>query len=525
MRHLIQKQEFLLTVLPGVDAFRVQHAASRYLREQLLPLLERIFDELSTEQEVISLDHCIIDLGNISMSVLETGVADEATYRSMKEEIGRMIEKELALHPAARRGIRESALATWWYYMEHGRLPWNAEQLTEEDLRAVLELLSVDYAAISRLRKTLVEQPLFLMRVVAQHREGFLENLLATMTSSRQEGLAEAIAQVLVLHRVLEKKYGQLLLGAAGAGPAPAASAPTYSAETEQGLRWWASRMSALLEAPAHEKKAVLWRRILFEAAERPASFAAMGGMAILLKDIPSDRGLANELLADGEVAGVGEPLSLQLRRRQAAAPRTPESGSSGEISPPGESAPAEQPLREDEVRFKREAVDEEGIYLPNAGLILVHPFLSTLFHRVGFWDGAGFVDVVARQRAVLLLHYVATGDRHPPEHALVLPKLLCGYALEMPMPGELELTADECGEAVSLLENVVQRWEKLGSSSIEGLREGFLQRPGKLFDKGGRLYLQLESSGVDVLLDYLPWGLSIVKMPWLAEPIYVEWR
>jgi Contractile injection system tape measure protein len=92
-------------------------------------------------------------------------------------------------------------------------------------------------------------------------------------------------------------------------------------------------------------------------------------------------------------------------------------------------------------------------------------------------------------------------------------------------MPGELELTADECGEAASLLENVVQRWEKLGNSSIAGLREGFLQRPGKLFDKGGRLYLQLEASGVDVLLDYLPWGLSIVKLPWLAEPIFVEWR
>jgi len=75
------------------------------------------------------------------------------------------------------------------------------------------------------------------------------------------------------------------------------------------------------------------------------------------------------------------------------------------------------------------------------------------------------------------------------------------------------------------LLENVIRTWEKIGNTSIDGLRQGFLRRDGKLSERGGRLYLQMEISGIDVLLDYLPWNLSIVKLPWMKEILFVEWR
>jgi hypothetical protein len=34
-----------------------------------------------------------------------------------------------------------------------------------------------------------------------------------------------------------------------------------------------------------------------------------------------------------------------------------------------------------------------------------------------------------------------------------------------------------------------------------------------------------VEKKGYDILLDYLPWGLGLVKLPWMNKPIYVLWR
>jgi len=157
--------------------------------------------------------------------------------------------------------------------------------------------------------------------------------------------------------------------------------------------------------------------------------------------------------------------------------------------------------------------------------LILLHPFLTTFFTRCGWWDGGGFVSLIARQQAVFLLHYLATGEKEGPEYELLFPKLLCGYALEAPLPARMEIPDAAFEEADSLLQNVIFRWDKLKNTSVDGLREGFLQRTGKLINRNGRMVLLLEISAIDVLLDYLPWGLGIVKLPWWKELLFVEWR
>ena len=579
MRHFIQKQTLLLIIPPEIDAFQAQHAASRWFREQLLPMLERIFDELSGEGEVIYLDHFFIDLGVIGAVDFQKGIIDESIYRLMKAEVRKAIEKELAERPGARSSTRESVLARWWYYMEHGRLPWNADALTADDYRQVLEQLSIDYTAISRLRVVLKENPLFGIRIVTQHTTVFLENVVAALTSSRQEGLGELVAQASRAYRLLENEYYRRIGGLPEAGQ----EVPRETAIL-QHLRDWAGRMAGFLQAPVHEKKTIIWRRLLFEAATHPAEFGTTGPVGILLRDIPFHRSLLEKVLADQEGAGGETPFVIGLRQqllRTTDADDEPESGGrragtmglgtleegqsakkedgstlSGrrrDESPPAEpGAPSEtdedipaeprpqslvenprdkelpateKMLKEEEVRFQQEDIDEDGIYLPNAGLILVHPFLSTLFHRTGFWEGAGFHDLEARQKAILLLHFLATGERHPAEYSLVFAKMLCGYAVEMPLPGELQLEEEHCAEGLMMLDNVVQRWERLGNSSTDGLREGFLQRKGKLFNRGGRLILQVESSGIDVLLDYLPWNIGLVKLPWLKDLLYVEWR
>lgn len=164
-----------------------------------------------------------------------------------------------------------------------------------------------------------------------------------------------------------------------------------------------------------------------------------------------------------------------------------------------------------------------EGWYIENAGLVLLHPFLPRLFAGLHIAAGNG---ILQPERALCLLHYLATGALKAPEYELLLPKLLCGVDLRVPVASEVGLTQAERAECTALLEAVVAHWDALGNSSADALRGTFLLRPGKLSQReDGDWLLQVESSGFDILLDRLPWATSFIKLPWMDQTLWVEWN
>lgn len=162
------------------------------------------------------------------------------------------------------------------------------------------------------------------------------------------------------------------------------------------------------------------------------------------------------------------------------------------------------------------------GIYVENAGMILLHPFLPQLFHTLGMAEGGRLVQP---ERALCLLHFLATGQTTAPEYQLVLPKILCGLPLNMPVEADVALTATELEEASALLAAVLRHWEALRNTSPDGLRGAFLLRPGKISLRHGDWLLQVETQTCDILLDPLPWAISAVKLPWMEKLLWVEWR
>lgn len=166
------------------------------------------------------------------------------------------------------------------------------------------------------------------------------------------------------------------------------------------------------------------------------------------------------------------------------------------------------------------------GLFVNQAGLVLLHPFLRNYFHAVGLLDGDAFADESAQQTAIYLLHYLATRQTDAPEYELVLPKLLCGWLLNEPVNRNIELPEAALMEAENLLQTVINYWQALKSASPDGLRQGFLQREGKLTrSSDGNWQLQVEQQSIDILLSRLPWGLSMVKLPWMEELLIVEWN
>src|SRR5690554_554115 len=174
-----------------------------------------------------------------------------------------------------------------------------------------------------------------------------------------------------------------------------------------------------------------------------------------------------------------------------------------------------------------------EEIYLRNAGLVLLWPYLPAFFSATGLVTRAKekrrapkFFNEEARERAVLLLHYLVFGAMEGQEYVMVLNKILCGLAFDKPVYPCLELlTKKEMREAEDFLRAVVENWPVMKNASIPALRGMFLQREGVLFTRDGWRVLRVEEKTHDVLLDRLPWGIGTVKLPWMEELLLVEWR
>ncbi len=166
----------------------------------------------------------------------------------------------------------------------------------------------------------------------------------------------------------------------------------------------------------------------------------------------------------------------------------------------------------------------KDGIFIENAGLILLWPFIHTLFSNLEFTDENGFKSDSDRERACLLLQDLVTGTTEYAEPDLALNKILCGLPLQYPITVDLELTEKEEKECAELIEAAIEKWKGIGNVSLEGFREAFLQREGKLELKNAGWNLKVDRKTIDVLLDRLPWGIGMVKLKWMKQMIYVDW-
>ncbi len=167
----------------------------------------------------------------------------------------------------------------------------------------------------------------------------------------------------------------------------------------------------------------------------------------------------------------------------------------------------------------------EEGLFVNHAGLILLHPFLEYFFRNCGLLAEKLFNDENARNTAIHLLYYIATGKKDPPEHELLFHKFLCGMDPELPLPRKIRIRQSMLDEADKLIKSAIDHWKMLKRTSPQGLREGFLERKGKLILDNFQHRLIIEGKTIDVLLSGLPWGYGVVKLPWLKQPLIVDWN
>jgi hypothetical protein len=170
----------------------------------------------------------------------------------------------------------------------------------------------------------------------------------------------------------------------------------------------------------------------------------------------------------------------------------------------------------------RREDPAQEGIHIPNAGVTLLAPFLTMLFERV---DVSAKTELKDPATALVLLHFLATGEAGPADFQLPLAKVLCGLPLEKAISLPVTLPESIQAEGRQLIESVIGHWAILKNTSVEGLRESFLQRPGKLTLTARKDWLlQVEQKSYDMLLQHLPWSFSLIRLPWMKRALRTEW-
>jgi hypothetical protein len=473
MKHFIRKEVIALSVKKGIDTFSLQQQMSKVNDSSIIPLLERVFDELSDEEELITVDRLEINLGKIHRDALGKEELGKEIVNRIAEQVREQL-KSLHYSPALQKQpIVNGRARVWIQFLKTGRLGWNITVMDTVFRRQVLESLSGDYMMVRQLREIINSYPDVAKRIVYQHDEDFIIRLIGIITATLQDDLLV---------------YGK-------------ETARFFRWMKTQGHRWYSSIDDA------GDPEVYFFTRALRMAAKGESGPAP----AAITTEV-----LRPELLRFDERKKIPEQMLAEFPLLQ---PVVEEVLEDAGRTPPEEMTETEMQMQEDE------GIENEGVFVELAGLVLLHPFLQQFFKRLGLINAEGFISDKTRLKALYLLYFLGTGEMEAPEEKLVMPKLLCDFPVGRPVKRKFKLTRKEVDECTGLLLALIERWSIIGQTSIEGLRESFLQRNGKIFQRNENIYIQVEARPFDMLLDHLPWNLGIIKLPWKEELIRVEWR
>ncbi len=166
----------------------------------------------------------------------------------------------------------------------------------------------------------------------------------------------------------------------------------------------------------------------------------------------------------------------------------------------------------------------DETILISNSGLVLTSPFLPFFFKGLGLVENKQFVSKSAQNRAALLLQSLLDDSFSYEESNLMLNKILCGIEPTEPIMVSFSPSETEKEEIKNLLEAMVGHWKALKSTSGSSMAQGFFTRQGSLKRVSKGYQLTIPRTSIDILLNQLPWAISIIKLPWMNETLFTEW-
>jgi len=564
-KHIINKAVLEVTVSNREQALSIQERVTRLVREKVNRALDELFSSLSEAEESIRIDHLVLDLGVISEKDLEKKMLEQILKKAYKE-ISTLIES--GEHLQSRRegsvGLQQSALLhsqripipssktdsggvqrvseqgdvleQFVYFMRNGNFPWWHRTGPENQISVFLkQLLSLEHKAICQalvpeLKNSIVRKRLLYQLTPDQLTIllGKVDNKLLVQFQQLIDRLFSVVSSV-PFKVELNRTYGETLLrifAQTGTTKSDAGRVKIFKGVVLQGIHGLSDNQSVmvLMELLRYTsqsadvsltkslKLAVVeiildligdYRRRLLEDSSMPEEWKLilsdlMGwftekGVKVSLKEMERVKLILTEVCDDGTLSRIAKEYLKKEMEREATALQRVE--------------------------------NDDGIYIENAGLVLIYPFLPFFFSGLRLLnENQQFISLRHAQKAVHLLQFIVSGQEETHEYELALNKLLCGLEVSEPVPLKSALSDNEKEECLHLVKTVLTRWEALKTENPQALRETFIQRQGILKRSGEGWNLAVERNAFDIMLEKLPWGISIIKLPWNEQILYVEW-
>ena len=542
--HYIRKQNIELVFSSEDAASEHWDSLSEFHKEEAHAIMAELFDRMVPEQRWVRIDSLKIDLGKLSIRSFRRDYLEQ--LRSSLEESLADAIRERPLPQADPIAVWESTII---HYLKYGTFLW--ETATESSslmsdqsspVRDKLEEKLIERlqssASFSRMVSTTLHQSNSAMqRWTRQFSASFydrVKNILFQMADLSYQSFLRAsvdLVEQAVAHnrkvagRVFDKAQRlkwEMLFSATG--NSIAGCMKEWLSETVKHKKLKESILAILSTASLADKT-----EILNQLKEFPGLFYQEQESGLAIPDRLDQ--MMVELLSNLKMKE-NETTNTSNRRRNSEKTEEiiDEQDSREEIETDALKQNKINALRDNKTKkeFDPERVEtmpvEQEIYIDNAGLVLLAPFIEPFFSQFGLNAENKLEDDADASLGIQLLNLVTTGSWDEEEHRLVLNKILCGRLPQWAGYRIADTPPNAKQESVELLENIVRYWTAIKSTSPEAVQQTFLQRQGKLIFKEEQWQLSVEYKTHDILLESLPWTYSVIKLPWMQYPLYVTW-
>jgi hypothetical protein len=556
-QHVIRRLTFEIQIPSEEQGFSTQEMISDLFNSVLLRQLETLLDSMDSRHEVISIDKLEIDLGSITENVLEQEIPlklGEQLTEKLQEVImsarlsrageakARSSEASVTIKPADK-----SKLDLLLHFLQTGTMPWWARNEEKHVSVLIVKLLEESPTQLRGALDQIFRNENYKKRFIYQLPDPLITEVLKLYNRSFSEFSANAVNDICTIHgrnSFTSLSSQALRLRCWSYFIQQALQGNTISRATQK-----AQHLRTLIKELQPEGDAILFvikkaRQMQDEQMLRTLDFADLlviarkqiddqkkneGTNRKAKKNVKKKSYIKEE--KNPEEAGTSEPGD---HADEHTAPEAKESIEKDHAGPANDEAKKQEErelllgqLKEAFSIEDKEAIEDvlaDGIYINNAGLVIIWPYILPFFRKLELVKGNEFISQETRHRGVHILQYLASGNETAAEeHELILNKLLCGIDPGEPISAFTSLGPTERSECEQLLANIITNWNALKNISAESLRSTFFIKEGILQkDNGWRL--RIERTAVDMLIDRLPWGISMIKLPWNEELIHVEW-
>ena len=496
-KHIIKKQVIELEVEESLDSADIQDRVSRIYHDTVVPLLDKLLSNKSASSLLV-IDHLEINIGDIPEDKLE-GVLAEKIKTALQENLAAIKSSPSgnshveAGHNKQQTQSDHSDEALIIYFLQTGLFPWWAQEnnysFLEQKLHAVIKQNNI---AFKTSFQNLLRDDAIKKRLAYNFNDALLETI------------AKQFFNISLL--VIQPEKEMLI----------SVFTDWYDLHELQAY-WRMSFYKAMIAPGIHSEKK------LFEKIEELFIVSVLQKsniVSVLKSSSGNEQKKFSEKINRLNNNVLRETLKHYLQNKIDDDPGKQTTEGNNYSNKINDKTLAQK-------QHTMPVADLDKIYIQNAGLILLCPFLPRFFQNLGLADDRHFNDEAAAERACFILQYLVAGDNeHIFEAQLPLSKILCGISLLQPVDTQFAITESEKEIAEHFLFSIVQNggagWKNL---SVDGLRKAYLKREGIISTRDGNWLLQVKRETYDILIDRLPWTVQIVRLPWMERLMFVEWQ